>query len=80
MYITKHGSQNVKYTSEHPHIALHLSEVRNKFILTFWRRNYYFFNFSTPCIWNVNNIGTKYFRIMKQTGFEEKKTESIHHV
>ena len=36
--------------------------------LTFWRRNY-FLNFSTPCIKNVNNIGTKYVRIMKQTAF-----------
>ena len=26
--------------------------------LTLWRRNY-FFNFSTPCIENVNNKGTK---------------------
>jgi hypothetical protein len=26
--------------------------------LTFWRRNY-FFNFSIPCIQNVNNTGTK---------------------
>ena len=37
-------------------------------LLTFWRRNY-FFNFSTPCIKNVNNTGTKYIRIMKQTLF-----------
>jgi hypothetical protein len=29
----------------------------------------FFFNFSTPCIYNVNNIGTKYVRIMKQTAF-----------
>ena len=36
--------------------------------LTFWRRNY-FFNFSTFCIQNVNNTGTKYVRIMKQTAF-----------
>jgi len=28
-----------------------------------------FFNFSTPCILNVNNTGTKYIRIMKQTAF-----------
>ena len=28
-----------------------------------------FFNFSTPCIQNVNNTGTKYVRIMKQTAF-----------
>jgi len=37
-------------------------------ILTFWSRNY-FLNFSTFCIQNVNNIGTKYVRIMKQTAF-----------
>ena len=36
--------------------------------LTFWRRNY-FFNFSTHCILNVNNTGTKQVRIMKQTAF-----------
>ena len=29
----------------------------------------FFFNFSTPCILNVNNTGTKYVRIMKQTAF-----------
>jgi len=40
-----------------------------KIILTFWRRNYFFFNFSTPCIQNVNNTGTKQVRIMKQTAF-----------
>ena len=37
-------------------------------VLTFWRRNY-FFNFSTHCIQNVNNTGTKQVRIMKQTAF-----------
>ena len=37
-------------------------------VLTFWRRNY-FFNFSTLCIMNVNNTGTKQVRIMKQTVF-----------
>ena len=37
-------------------------------LLTFWRRNY-FFNFSTLCIQNVNNTGTKQVRIMKQTAF-----------
>jgi len=36
--------------------------------LTFWCRNY-FFNFSTPCIKNVNNTDTKQVRIMKQTAF-----------
>ena len=41
----------------------------------------FFFYFSTPCIQNVNNTGTKYVRIMKQTAFlREKKTESIHYV
>ena len=29
----------------------------------------FFLNFSTPCIQNVNNTGTKYVRIMKQTAF-----------
>ena len=36
--------------------------------LTFWRWNY-FFNFRTPKILNVNNTGTKYVRIIKQTAF-----------
>jgi len=45
--------------------------------LIFWRRNY-FFNFSTPCIKNVNNTWTKYVRIMKQTAFwREKNGEYI---
>jgi len=30
-------------------------------------------NFSTPCIQNVNNTGTKYVRIMKQTAFWREK-------
>jgi len=47
--------------------------------LTFWRLNY-FLNFSTPCIQNVNNTGTKYVRIMKQTAFFREKTESIYRV
>ena len=37
-------------------------------LLSLWRRNY-FFNFSTHCILNVNNTGTKQVRIMKQTEF-----------
>ena len=32
-----------------------------------------FLNFSTPCIWNMNNTGTKYVRIMKQTAFWREK-------
>jgi len=43
-------------------------------ISNFWRRNH-FFNFSTSCIINVNNTGTKYVRIMKQTAFWRKKWE-----
>ena len=42
-------------------------------ILTLWRRNYFFFNFSTLCMWNVNNTGTKQFSIMKQTPFWREK-------
>ena len=50
--------------------------------LTFWCRNYFFFNFSTLCIQNVNNTRTKYVRIMKQNALwrGKKKTESIYHV
>jgi len=33
------------------------------------------FNFSTPCMQNVNNTGTKYVRIMKQTAFWRGKNE-----
>ena len=40
----------------------------------------FFLNFSTLCIQNVNNTGTKYVRIMKQTAFWREKTESIYHV
>ena len=45
--------------------------------LTYWRRNYFFFNFSTSCIQNVNNTGTKYVRIMKQTAFKKKRSVYI---
>ena len=38
----------------------------------------FFLNFSTLCIYNVNNTGSKQVRIMKQTAI--KKTESIQHV
>jgi len=37
--------------------------------LTLWRRNYFFFNFSTSYIQNVNNTGTKQVSFMKQTAF-----------
>ena len=41
---------------------------------------FFFFNFNTFCIWNVNNTGTKQVSIMKQTAFWREKTESIEHV
>ena len=41
---------------------------REERLLTFWTRNY-FFSFSTPCVYNTNNTGTKYDRIMKQIAF-----------
>ena len=47
------------------------------FFITFWRRNY-FFNFSTSCIQNVNNTGTKYVRIMKQTEFWRGKKRRVY--
>jgi len=34
---------------------------------------FFFFNFSTPCIQNVNKTGTKYVKIMKQTAFSRVK-------
>jgi len=40
--------------------------------LTLWGRNY-FFNFSTLCIWNVNNTGMKEVSIVKQTAFWREK-------
>jgi hypothetical protein len=33
----------------------------------------FFFNFGTLCTQNVNNTGTKYVRIMKQTAFSRGK-------
>ena len=51
-------------------------QMQGAYALTFSRRDYFFFNFSTPCIYNVNNTWTKYVRIMKQTAFwKEKKKE-----
>ena len=49
-------------------IVANINSMKNFISLTFWCRNY-FFNFSTSCILNVNNTGTKYIRIMKQTAF-----------
>ena len=47
--------------------------------LTFSRR-IFFLNFSTPCIWNVNNTGTKYVRIMKQTAVWRGKKRRVYTV
>jgi hypothetical protein len=47
---------------------IEVGETVREMGLTFWRRNY-FFNFSTLCVQNVNNTGTKQVRIMKQTAF-----------
>jgi hypothetical protein len=41
--------------------------IRINLGLTLWRR--IFLNFSTPCMQNVNNTGTKKGSIMKQTAF-----------
>ena len=42
--------------------------VSDTFSLTFWCRNYFFLILAHLYI-NVNNTGTKYVRIMKQTAF-----------
>jgi len=47
-------------------ISLHIKYY--SFSLTFWRRNYFFLILAHP-VYNVNNTGTKYVRIMKQTAF-----------
>jgi hypothetical protein len=48
--------------------------------LTFWRRNYFFFNFSTPVykIWIILEPYT--LELWNEIRFEEEKTESIYHV
>ena len=56
---------DVSGEARHPYGSL---DVKGLICLTFLRRNY-FFNFSILCIQNVNNTGTKYVRIMKQTAF-----------
>ena len=48
---------------------IYTQTIRGTTQLTFGGRNYFFFNFSTACILNVNNTGTKQVRIMKQTAF-----------
>jgi len=80
IFVTVHNRlfHKSKFASWHESVSRHKCSIR---CLTFWRRNYFFLNFSSPCIQNVNNTGTKYVRIMKRTAFwREKKTESIHHV
>ena len=72
------NSQSSKRVTADPRHALDHAAIRIDYVhhayrissgwLTFWHRNY-FFNFSTPCIQNVNKTGTKYVRIMKQTAF-----------
>jgi len=52
----------------HVKTDLPLQSLTEQGNLTLWRRNY-FFNFSTLCIKNVNNTGTKQVSIMKQTAF-----------
>ena len=37
-----------------------------------------FFYFSTPCIQNVNNTGTKYARIMKKNCILKRKTQTVY--
>ena len=58
-------------------IGVRLETITLLSALTLWRRNY-FFNFSTPCIQNVNNTGTEQVSIMKQTAFwREKKKRRV---
>ena len=42
------GDMNIEVALKE--IYLYRCTVRSVVYLTFWRRNYFFFNFSTPCI------------------------------
>jgi len=65
------------FTNIHPRHIVHFIDSSCLQLLTFWRRGL-FFNFSTPCIQNVNNTGAKYVRIMKQAAvWREKDGEYI---
>jgi len=55
-------------------VLLIIEMVYSILILNSWRR-IYFFIFSTSSILNVDNTGTKYDRIMKQTEFRRGKNE-----
>ena len=67
------------------HIILRNRQVKN-FVpnynksLTLWRRNYFFFNFSTPVckMWILQEPNK--LALWNKLHFEEKKTESIEHV
>jgi hypothetical protein len=41
-----------------------MGDLRLVWVLTFWNRNFFNF-FSTPCIWNANNKGTKKGSVLK---------------
>ena len=57
------------------YIILAIASIINLLALEF-----FFFNFSTPCIWNVNNAGTKYIRIVKQTAFWREKKLRVYNM
>jgi len=61
--VLSHTALNAVYRSLHEYTSDHGINI-----LTFWRRNY-FLNSNTSSILNVNNTGTKYVGIMKQTAF-----------
>ena len=61
------ASQNVgmcNCLASHRHNQHMYDYIASHSTLTLWRRNF-FLNFSTPCIYNVNNTGTKKGSIMK---------------
>jgi hypothetical protein len=66
-----------------PGTSLPIRHCSHKFFSTYKIRQHFgagiiFFNFSTPCVWNVNNTGTKYVRIMKQTAFWRGKKRRVY--
>ena len=66
------GLKKRQYSPRIRVLCLAVACILTSTALTFWRRNY-FFNFSTPCLQNVSNTGTKQVKIMKKTVFWREK-------
>ena len=81
---TLHTSRSVPYVPPFSRVASHSAHTHTHthtlVALTFWRRNYFFLNFSTPVykMWIIQEPNT--LDLWNKLHFEEEKTESIYHV